>query len=561
MIESILARNLNLIDYVTKSTTVFILSKNIFKKKIKLREDLWNLIFLDFLEIVDSLNFASYYNYLVSFDKIRGRLISQSGLSNEIERFIENRNTKMFNKGKIKLNTLDDLILFSGLVHNKLLSIRSLQLNVWRDIDRIIAASEKQLSTNSLIITISILINYFEINPNLRVLENSIRAINRHIDFLYSNFNFLEYSEQTPLCEFCDTVFYYYSFIHHSNVENQTAFTFNSDFLPNLIHNYMNKLEKKNFNFFQEIKILVLIGKELKYRDQKFWDVASKCVLEWLENKFMKMLNEVSGKRIAPSGSKDEQNLIVDLSTFFYMGIIMDTFATVGYDDQRFWNIFFNKLEEFTNISTREPMLVLNYLYLNGKKMIKANNIVYLLFISRFEANFRQILADRELVDYLIKLNFMSYEIDSDAFGKMVSNLFTKNDYKESNNTIIYITLMKLLDKLYLIKNEKALIIMCNILIDLVKLEPNTPNVSFQLKSFFEKIKDQHRFKRFIRDRVVKLLLNSDLNPEDVKQFENVFYNLKISGFIDKIEIAKFNYTLREHPKLIAMINRINDNI
>jgi hypothetical protein len=559
MIESILARNLNAIDYITKSTCVFILSKNIFKKKIKLREDHWHQIYYDFLGIVEGLNFGSYYNYLVSFDKIRNRLYSQSALLNDIEHFIEERNTKLFNKGKIKLGTLDDLLLFSGLVHNKLLSIRNIHLNVWRDIDNIIS-NEKELNTNSLIIAISILINYFEQNSNIKVLEKSIRAINRHIDFLYSNFNFLEYSEQTPLVDFCDTIFYYYSFIYHSNIENLTTFTFNDDFLPNLIQNYMTKLEKKNFNFFQEIKILVLIGKELKYRDQKFWEVGSRCVLEWLENHFMKMLNEVSGKRIA-NNNKDEQNIMIDLSTFFYMGIIMDTFASVNFADQRFWNIFLNKLEEFTNISARDPMLVLNFIFLNGKKMLKANNMIYELFISRFEPNFRQILSDKELVDYLIKINFLNYDIDSDLFNKNISNLFAKNDYKETNNLMIYITLMKLLDKLYLKKNEKSLVIMCNILIDLVKHEPNTPNMSFQLKTFYDKIKDQTKFKKFIRERLVKLLTSNDLTVDEGKQFENIFYNLKIAGFLDKIEVARLSFMIKEYPKLLTLINRINDNI
>jgi hypothetical protein len=241
----------------------------------------------------------------------------------------------------------------------------------------------------------------------------------------------------------------------------------------------------------------------------------------------------------------------------------MDTFASAQYTDEVFWNVFFKRFEEFTAISTREPMLVLNFLFLNGKKMLRSENGIYNLFTGLFEPTFKQILLDRDLTDYLIKINFMNFDIDTDTFNKNISNLFINNDDKDVNNLSLYFTLMKLLDKVYSVKNLQSLKIMSNILIDLIKVEPNSPNANYQLKLFFEKLKDQNLFKKFVNERIAQLLIyNSELsNEEESRNFENIFYNLKMSGFMDKIDIARLNYKLREYPKLIELINKINENI
>jgi hypothetical protein len=544
IIENILIKNLNAIDYVTKSMTVFILGKNIYKKKLKLKDENWYLIFYDFISIADTLDFASYYNYIVTFDKIKNRL---HGIYADIDRFLENTNMKLFNSRKMKLENMDDLILFSGLIHNKVISFRNLNLNIWSDINRIIAKYENDINTNSLLILTSIMITYLETNPDISSInrvENGLIALNRHLDLTYSNYELLSSNEQNNLIEFSDTILYYYSLLYPVLV-NHPFYVFNQAFTNNLIKNYKAKLEKNAFGFFQEVRILVLIGKELKYKDMEFWDVAARCVSEWLEVKFMKMLGEITSKRIANSAIKEEDVLLLDLSYFFF-GVIIDTFACVEYKDFEFWKQLAVKMEEFTNFTTKDQMTILKFISNNARRLLNDDySEIWEMYTQKFENNFKSILRNKELLEYLLKINFINNEINIDEFNKHISEVFL-----DTKNTIpMFIALMKLIDTIIFSPlNEKCLKVMANILVDLNSIEKNSTSSNIIQKAYFDKLHDiyKSKIKKFIISRILSIELTAD-------KIKHIIVNMKISNILDNLDIAELKYKLKNNE----LINKL----
>ena len=84
---------------------------------------------------------------------------------------------KLFNSGKMKLNNMDDLILFYGLLHNKIIWFKILNVNIWRDINRIMNKHQDDINGNSLPILISIMITHFETNRDISAIESGLISL------------------------------------------------------------------------------------------------------------------------------------------------------------------------------------------------------------------------------------------------------------------------------------------------------------------------------------------------------------------------------------------------
>ena len=442
-LENILFENLKIIDCNTKSDIVLIIGKNLQKKKIKFNEDLWHRIYFDFLNLseMNILTFKDYYNFTLTFDKIKNVLIAFSPkYVNDFERFINHDNLLLFNSGKIKFSTLDDLILLSSLVHTKIFRIGSLSDTVWLAINQLISKNSVKLNINNLLVLTSFFINFSEISTKAPVLLNdAICEINKFINSLFTNYEFFDSQEKMNLINFSDNLFnYYLIFIHQFtnsfNLKNESKndFTnllnFDSFIVRNLIKIYTEKIKlSNNFNFFQELRILIFLSKEIKYHDKEFWEHCAKNLKNFLKFDFLTKISQILPKRLKNSNMEDNIRAleIEEMSKLFYYGVIIEVFSTVKYYEEDFWNVVFDKFDQIIPTSKKDPLILLQFICLHCKNLYKNKNHAknYNNLIKKFSPEFKRIFLNREILDFLIGINFYNEEFNREKNNKLILDL------------------------------------------------------------------------------------------------------------------------------------------
>ena len=108
--ENIVISNIDLIDKLTLSNAIKLLGDSVSMKKLSLEEQNWFIFFKSFISIIDTLTFEEYYNFIVSFDKIKN-FFSDKKIIREFEKFIGHDNIHLLNNGKITIQNLDDITL------------------------------------------------------------------------------------------------------------------------------------------------------------------------------------------------------------------------------------------------------------------------------------------------------------------------------------------------------------------------------------------------------------------------------------------------------------------
>jgi len=127
--EYIVVSNIDLIDNQTLSIAVKLLSIFVNNKKLGFVEQNWFILFKTFISLIESLSFEIYYNFLISFDKIR-LLIKDNKISKEIDSYFMHDNNNLLNLGKIHPQTLEDITLvILNLIYINLIIIIVFKIN------------------------------------------------------------------------------------------------------------------------------------------------------------------------------------------------------------------------------------------------------------------------------------------------------------------------------------------------------------------------------------------------------------------------------------------------
>lgn len=402
-------------------------------------------------------------------------MASNAKYSRAFENFMTHENIQFFNSGKIQFRKLEDLILFSSLTHNQILKINHIKIKIWHIINKTIKDNADQMSINLALIIPSLLIHCYEAfgNDIYLTLPDAIKETNKYLMFLFNNFEMLDYTDEVNLTNFSDNIFYYYSlFMHETDnpLDDKQTGKYES-FLKNLMKIYSIKIKTKpNFNLFQEIRILNLMAKDLKFRDPEFWHSTAKKVADFLQKDFVKILNEIFPKRLKNSAmNSQEENMkfqeISNMSILFYSGVILETFVYAEYLNDDFWDILIDKLDKYANFKAKESYLSLQFISFRCRRLYSDTtnskyNAIWKKFVNILEPNMREICKHKELLDFLIKFHFDKFSsktehfINLDELNTCLNNIvYSQIEINENENIshlTVFITFFKLIEvKLY----------------------------------------------------------------------------------------------------------------
>jgi hypothetical protein len=416
--ESIFIQNLNLIDYQAKATCVLMLGDYVNKKKTSFQEENWLKILKDFQGLVELIGFNEYYNYIITFDRLfnKKKVHDLGGkYTKEFDYFITFQNMTLFNSGKIEMKKLDDIFLFSKLTHNGVLKMSNISDNVWFSINKIVQTYASEMNIYELLIITSLFINYQEVSGKaIHILSDAIREVNNYLYSLINNFDLLDYQEQENIINYADNLFNYFSLFMYVKRSKEEPNLNNFEFLKSLIKIYTEKLKSKNHDFmiFKEFRILQLLSKEVKYRDQEFWSLIAEKTMEYINKDFMKILNDIFPKRLLKNSTMSDEDKArfqekCDMQLLLYIGMIVETFTSADYVDKDFWDVIFQKVDHFANFKTRDIFVILNFISLGCKKMYKKENFteIWGMFINLLDPKVQPIFLNKDVVDFLVKMN------------------------------------------------------------------------------------------------------------------------------------------------------------
>ena len=330
--ELVFIKNLNSMDYITKSNCVVMLGNFVNKKKSSFQEENWFLILKDFQSMIHYMNFAEYYSYIITFDRlIKKKLHESQGnakYSREFENFFTFQNMQLFNSGKIPLKTMEDVYLFSKLTHSRLIKISNVSESIWLEINKIVKVNVHEMAIYECLIITSLFINYQEISGKANIiLPDSIIEVNNYLISILTNYELLEHADKEVVINYADNIFNYFAMFgyHRNKAENSPI----SSVISSLINIYTEKLKSDNpdFMIFKEFRILQLLSKDIGYKNEEFWNLAADKTLEYIDKDFMKILNDIFPKKMLRNSSMTDDDKIRFVNTicFFRKTLTQDS--------------------------------------------------------------------------------------------------------------------------------------------------------------------------------------------------------------------------------------------
>jgi len=484
LFESVLLKNLNLIDYETKSVSVLVLGEHIEKKKLAFQEDNWLFILKDFHSLVDNMNFQDYYNYIITFDKIFVKRSPGELNKNfrEFDNFVSQGNQMIFNSGSIKINKTSDLILFSKLTHNGILKIGGISDVIWSRIGRVIYTNAHEMNIYEILVVTSLLINLNEVTGKANfLLTEAIKEVNKTLHFMLKNFELLELDDQIKLVNHADNLFnYYILFIYNnggenynifnaftkSNIEKQSNMNINTpqlpedSFLNTIIRIYTSQIKnKEDLVIYKEFRVLHFLSKEVKYKEAEFWNLLANRVLECMTNDFLKIKNDIMPKKLLSSSSMSNDEKLrylekCNMQLLVYVGMIIESFGNVDYSAPEFWEPFLQKVDEFVNFKNKDIFTILNFISLGCRKIYRREIFedVWNKLIDMMDPKLKHILKHKEIIEFVIKVNSYGYSSKTDVINLEELNLclnklfFAQNDQKEITPIKLFSTFFGLME-------------------------------------------------------------------------------------------------------------------
>ena len=423
LFESVFLKNLNTIDYQTKSNSVMLIGEQIDKKKLQFQEDHWMLILKDFQKLVENMNFQDYYNYITTFDKlfVKRTTSDYSKYFREFENFLQVGNLNIFNSGSIKIDKLSDLILFSKLTHNGILKISNISDIVWFQIGKVIQNNAHEMNIYEVLVATSLFINLHEVTGKTNfLLAEALTEVNTILYFMIKKFD-LNYYILFMYTNGGDklNIFNSYSRTNLDKTSNANNSQVNDSFLPEdsflqtLIRIYTSQIKnKEDLVVFKEFRVLHFLAREVRYKEIEFWNIIANKILEFMSNDFIKIKNDIMPKKLLSNSSMSSEEKMryldkCNMQLMVYVGMIIETFGNVNYTAPEFWDPFLQKVNEFVNFKNKDIFTVLNFVSLGCRRIYKKEifSDVWDKLIALMDSKLKQILKHKQIVDFVIKVN------------------------------------------------------------------------------------------------------------------------------------------------------------
>jgi len=411
--------------------------------------------------------------------------------SRELEHFISYENINLFNSGRIQMKKIEDVYLFSKLIHMQIFKIGAISDHIWSTINKIIAMNTYGMNIYESLIITSLFINFQEISGKANlILPDAIKVINAYITTLLINFELLDCHDQESLINYSDNLFNYYAMFGYIRVTYlgvkdifNTGDTMN-DTVHTLINIYTEKLKSKNNDFmiFKEFRIFQLLAKEINYKDQEFWKLCADKTLENINKDLIKIFNDLFPKRILKAHNISEEDKAkfqekCDLQMLMYVGMILETFSSAEYYEFEFWQELLHKIDKYVNFKNKEILEVLNFISVGCKKLYRNNAYeeVWLMFIEFLDVKFKILLKNPQIVDLLVRI--ISYEggqyhqnnynsmntnqIPLEEYNKLFNSLFTvKEPETDKSHIKLFFTLFAIIEN-KIKDDDKVIILLC----------------------------------------------------------------------------------------------------
>lgn len=485
LFETVFLKNLNTIDYQTKSNSVMIIGEQIDKKKLQFQEDHWMLILKDFQKLVENMNFQDYYNYITTFDKLFVKRTNSdySKYFREFENFLQVGNLTIFNSGSIKIDKLTDLILFSKLTHNGILKISNISDIVWFQIGKVIQTNAHEMNIYEVLVATSLFINLHEVTGKTNfLLAEALSEVNSILYFMIKNFDLIELDDQITLVNHADNLFNYYILFMYTtggdklNIFNsysrtnidKTSNANNSQvndsqlpedsFLQTLIRIYTSQIKnKEDLVVFKEFRVLHFLAREVRYKEIEFWNIIANKILEFMSNDFIKIKNDIMPKKLLSNSSMSSEEKMryldkCNMQLMVYVGMIIETFGNVNYTTPEFWDPFLVKVNEFVNFKNKDIFTVLNFISLGCRRIYKKEifSDVWEKLIALMDSKLKQILKHKQIVDFVIKVNTYASKnepINLDELNVCLNKLFlSQNEQSDITPIKLFSTFFGLME-------------------------------------------------------------------------------------------------------------------
>jgi len=373
-------------------------------------------------------------------------------------------------------------------------------------------------------------------------IKDSVTELNKYINFVLNNIDLLEFDYIDKFKLLSDSFIYYYSIFildKHSKIkENQANYLNANPVIETIINFYYMKLSSEdNFNIFQELKILNIISQDFGFKNTEFWDLAADKIKGFFLSEFSKQLLNLVPKRIKDSKDNFKRYEINTTSSIFYCGLIIETFLAADYVNEQFWELTLEKISNIINLSNKEPIIILHFIYLYCSKIlidIKFNNI-YKIFVDKLlNDKLKAVFEKKEVIEYLIKVNFFDSIIDVGKLNYCLNKLF--GNVNQGVNKPVGITQFIIFFNLF--ENK---------LFDIMKIsEERLTEKILQLKMFKRNIdKNIEKIIYLINERLIFLIKTSE-SKEDNHKNEEIVKCLIYSEIFTKLELTKLIFKLKK---------------
>jgi hypothetical protein len=447
----IFQNNIDKLDSSVKTKMICFLSKKVVLETLSYVDSDWIKIFNDFF-VQKSIPIEDFYNSISALDglvkylqsMIKGKKNQEFEFSKYYSKFISKDINKVFNLS-ISITTIEDIIVFSKLVHFKLIKMQSVDETVYYNINKVILINKDQIILKSGLILPCILILHQELNGVTKsklVFQEAINVINDYLFMIYTNYELLEQADKDHLQRLSDSIFYY---CHRFMEKNDFSLIFKK-----VVLSYYNRIKKEHItNWLNEIQMLQIIAIDLKYNNKSFWDEVFSKLKFFLISEFDEAIKKQitnSTKRLTyDKYEKDKKNkdalkkklskqddLLQNISGLFYIGLLIEIASTVEVNSVH-WEYIISALKRNANFKERDLFFNLQFISFYCKELYTNPNLEHIWnnIIHVFDPKLGKIFKDASVVEFFINTAFKMTSLTSETLSMILNKIFTEETPKE----------------------------------------------------------------------------------------------------------------------------------
>ena len=587
-IELIFLKNIEEMSSEVKSKLINFLCKKVISELLVFNDITWAKIFSDFFQM-KKISLEEFYLVITSMDNMVKYLLNKkkNKLKEEFSKkyysFLNKDSTKVFNK-QVVISTIDDIILFSKLLHFKIINLQNINDSCFALMNKIIVENKCNIILRSGMILPCVLVLHqetFSVTKTASLFKDAIEVINDHLFFVYSNYELLEHSDKEYLDKFSDNLFYY--------CNKFMSFKSFSVIFNKLVFSYYNRIKKNdNINWLNEITMLQVIALQLKYGNIEFWNEIFQKLNFFILNDFdesvriqikdqPKRLEYDDGKpfkeyEIKKNRKQSSKDLALqNISGLFYVGLIVEI-ASLTTLNPVHWDFIINSLRRSIYFRQKDLFFNLQFIYFYCRELYsnpKLNHI-WLKVIKVFDLKLRRILFCKQSLDFFIGTIFLGKKISPTDLGKVIEEIIKNNqkinskggcsddekirpdDKKVSklSNIELFCDIYELLDPALNNRNDCHML-MGNTFVDLLRNE-NSFLVGIRIKTFIQKMKIRNleEFKEIIFERI-KSIIETETPNSSLSKTIIILTKAEILG---ELENMKLMFLLSKQPNLEHLV-------